>query len=172
MRNVIVFCALALAPLAARAADVHSPSNASSIRSDQKNESMIRKIYADFQAAWNRHDAAALGALYALDGDHVEPDGTVVKGNDAVVALFTKQHQSVFKGSTLQLTIDDVWFITADVALIDGRYELSGAVLPDGSPIPSRKGRLTAVFLRERGDWAIVASRLMIPTELPYKKPG
>jgi uncharacterized protein (TIGR02246 family) len=173
MRKLIVFCALALVPSAVRASDVHQPtSNVSSIRSDQKNESMIRKLYADFQAAWNRHDAKALGEMWTLDGDHIEPDGTVAKGRDAVTALFAKEHGSVFKGSTLSLTIDDVWFITADVALVDGRYELGGAALPDGTAIPARKGRLSAIFLREGGKWAITASRLMIPTELPYKKPS
>ena len=106
-----------------------------------------------------------------LDGDHREPDGTMYKGRDEVLALFRKQHGSFFKDTTLALDIDDVWFITANVALIDGTYTLSGAKLPDGTALPPRKGHLTAVFLKEQGRWWIEASRLMIPTALPYKKP-
>jgi uncharacterized protein (TIGR02246 family) len=154
----------------AEADDASAPSNVSSIRSDQRNEELIRKMYADFTAAWNTHDARAMSLSYTHDGDHVEPDGTIAKGREGVEALLAKQHASVFKTSQLELTIEDVWFITADVALIDGTYTLAGARLPDGTDLGTRTGRITAVFLKERGEWAIAASRLMIPTKLPYKK--
>ena len=150
--------------------DASAPSNVSSIRYDQRNEELIRKMYNEFMAAWNKHDAKTMSMMYAHDGDHVEPDGTIAKGRDGVEALLAKQHASVFKTSQLELTIEDVWFIAADVALIDGVYNLAGARLPDGTDLPSRTGRITAVFIKERGDWAIAASRLMIPTTLPYKK--
>jgi len=146
-------------------------SNASSIRSDQTNEKAIRALYGEFQKAWNGHDVDGLVAMWTVDGDHLEPDGTLAKGRDGIKALLTKQHESVFKNSKLDLQIEDVWFITGDVALVDGNYQLSGAVLPDGTALDSRKGHLTAVILNERGSWFITASRLMIPTHLPYK-PG
>ncbi len=72
----------------------------------------------------------------------------------------------------LDLTVDTVWMISDTVALVDGNYELSGATLPDGSAIPARKGKLTAVLINEKNTWAIAASRLMIPTVLPYKAKG
>ncbi len=152
--------------------DASAPSNVSSIRYDQRNEELIRKMYADFTAGWNAHDAQAMSLLYTHDGDHVEPDGTIAKGREGVQALLVKQHAGVFKTSELELKLEDVWFITADVALIDGVYTLAGARLPDGTDLPTRTGRITAIFLKERGDWAIAASRLMIPTTLPYKKKG
>jgi hypothetical protein len=52
---------------------------------------------------------------------------------------------------------------------VDGGYALSGARMPDGKELPERRGHLTAVLLAEGGQWPIAASRLMIPTELPYK---
>jgi hypothetical protein len=39
----------------------------------------------------------------------------------------------------------------------------------DGTPIPPREGLLTSVLLQEKSTWSIFASRLMIPTALPYK---
>ena len=144
-------------------------SNASSIRSDQTNEKAIRALYEQFAVSWNKHDVDALVAMWTVDGDHLEPDGTLAKGRDGIKELLTKQHASVFKNSKLSLNIEDVWFITGDVALVDGSYELSGAVLPDGTALEPRKGHLTAVILNERGKWYITASRLMIPSHLPYK---
>ena len=44
-----------------------------------------------------------------------------------------------------------------------GRNDRVAIVLPDGTAIPPRKGRLSTNLLNERGRWWIVASRLMIP---------
>jgi uncharacterized protein (TIGR02246 family) len=144
--------------------------NVGGASSDVENEKAIRKLYSDYNAAWNRHDSAALGNMWTIDGDYLEPDGTVLKGRAAVLEHFKKQHGSVFKDTVLSLNINDVWFITQEVALIDGTYDLVGAKLPDGTDIPKRSGHLTAVLLHETGRWWITASRLMIPAPLPYKK--
>lgn len=136
---------------------------------DVKSEKAIRALYADFAGDWNKHDVAKLAARWAIDGDHVEPDGTIAKGRDQVAALLTKQHASVFRNSTLKLTVGTVWMMSDTVGLVDGTYELSGATLPDGTAVPTRKGMLTSVLLLDKSSWAIAASRLMIPTVLPYK---
>jgi uncharacterized protein (TIGR02246 family) len=136
---------------------------------DVKSEKAIREVYGDFAGDWNRHEVTKLSARWAIDGDHVEPDGTVAKGRDQVTALLTKQHAGVFKNSTLTLAVNTVWMMSDTVALVDGTYELSGATLPDGSAVPTRKGMLTSVLLLDKDTWAIAASRLMIPTTLPYK---
>lgn len=156
-----------LACSAAMAAD--PPSNVGGMRADEKNEEAIRAIYQSFTSAWNRHDPAALAMMWALDGDHVEPDGRHADGRDAVLDLLTKQHDTVFKATELGLTIEDVWFVTGEVALVDGTYTVSGIVAPDGTQIPPRKGNLTSVLLKENGKWWIAADRLMIPAPLPWR---
>ncbi|HVN87969.1 MAG TPA: SgcJ/EcaC family oxidoreductase [Candidatus Binatia bacterium] len=166
---VIVLAVLCATRVIAQAAEPAPKSDIAKLKSDIVNEAAIRKLYDEFTAAWNRHDVAAMTSHWAEDGDHVEPDGQVAKGRDQVTALFTKQHASIFKDSHLELKIDTVWFITQDVALIDGTYDLSGVVLPDGTKIPDRTGRLSTNLLNEQGRWWIVASRLMIPATLPYK---
>jgi hypothetical protein len=93
----------------------------------------------------------------------------VAKGRDEVTALLRKQHDGVFKKTTLTLTVKTVWMMSDTVALVDGTYELAGAETPDGTAIPTRKGLLTAVLIKEKNTWSIAASRLMIPTVLPYK---
>jgi uncharacterized protein (TIGR02246 family) len=153
-------------PAAARA-----QSNVASIEYDRKEEKKIRELYNAFEDAWNKHKVDAMADMWALDGDHREPDGHMAKGREEVRALFRKQHESVFKTTVLDLSIEDVWFITAEVGLIDGNYSVAGAVLPDGQELPARKGHLTAILMKERDTWSIAASRLMIPTQLPYKKP-
>jgi uncharacterized protein (TIGR02246 family) len=146
-------------------------SNAGGSAVDVANEKVIRKLYDDFVTLWNRHDAASMSEMWTIDGDQIEPDGTRHKGRSNITKLFMKQHTGVFKDTVLKLTIDDVWFITSAVALIDGGYELTGVVGPDGQEIPPRAGHLSAILIHENGDkWLIAASRLMIPTGLPYNK--
>jgi uncharacterized protein (TIGR02246 family) len=164
---VLIAAAALVVPAAARA-----QSNVSSIEYDRKEEKKIRELYNKFEDSWNKHDVNTMADMWALDGDHREPDGHIAKGREEVRALFAKQHASVFKMTVLDLSIEDVWFITSEVALIDGTYTVAGAVLPDGTALPARKGHLTAVLLKEHETWAIAASRLMIPTQLPYKKEG
>ena len=139
-------------------------------QSDWMNETAIRKLYEEFNAAWNRHDVKTMAKMWAIDGDHLEPDGRVAKGRGEVETLLANQHKSIFKDTKLALTIDSVWFISSTVALIDGSYELSGARMPDGKELPARKGHLTSVLMYEDSKWWIAASRLMIPIPLPYKK--
>ena len=170
MRQLVIVAVLLCATRFAAAIESAAPkSDAGKLKSDIVNEEAIRTLYEQFTAAWNKHDVPAMTSHWAEDGDHVEPDGQVAKGRDQVIELFKKQHASIFKSSHLALKIDTVWFITSDVALIDGTYELSGVVLPDGTAIPARKGRLSTNLLNEQGRWWIVASRLMIPMALPYK---
>jgi len=166
--RIVVPMALALlvcAPVPGR-----SQSNEGGMAGDVKSEKVVRESFDRFVAAWNRHDVEALGNMYAVDGDHIEPDGNHVDGRAAVTMLYKRQHESVFKQTRLMLNIADVWFITEDVALVDGGYAISGIRTPEGTEVPERRGHLTSILLREGGTWAIAASRLMIPTELPYKK--
>jgi uncharacterized protein (TIGR02246 family) len=136
---------------------------------DVKSTAAIRALYVQFEKDWNDHNVAKMSGLWAIDGDHVEPDGTVAKGRDEVTALLTKQHAGPFKNSTLKLTVKSVWMMTDTVALVDGTYELSGIRTPDGRDIPPRQGMLTSVLLLDKNSWQVAASRLMIPTTLPYK---
>jgi len=147
-----------------------SQSNEGGIASDIADEKAIRALYTQFVKDWNQHDWQAIAAIWTIDGDHMEPDGSVAKGREAVGVFFKRGHEGAFKNTRLQLSIADVWFIGTDMALVDGGYAISGIVTPDGTPLPERRGHLTSVLIKEQGKWWIAASRLMIPTELPYKK--
>jgi len=169
MRKLLLAAAMLVGFAATGVMAKEPSSNIGGVRSDEVNENAIRALYVQFADAWNKHDPARLAGMWALDGDHVEPDGRHADGRDAILDLFTKQHGSVFKTTVLTLGIEDVWFVTGDVALVDGTYAISGIIAPDGSQIPPRKGNLTSVLLKEGGKWWIAASRLMIPAELPWR---
>ena len=146
-----------------------APSNIPSTAQDRTEEAAIRKLYDEFEADWNAHEVDKLAQRWTIDGDYLEPDGRLAKGQTEVAEVLRLQHGSVFKKSTLDLTIKDVWFITSTVALVDGKYSLFGATDPKGNPVDIRAGHLTAVLLKEQGSWGIAASRLIIPSVLPWR---
>lgn len=140
-------------------------------RTDLESDAKIRDLYKRFVEAWNRHDFETLKGLWTIDGDHQEPDGTIAKGRDEVGKLFAKEHMTVFKDSQIRLTIHSVWFLSADVALVEGSYELIGVQDQHGKDIPPRKGRLTSVLLKEPDvGWRVAASRSMIPVPLVWRE--
>jgi uncharacterized protein (TIGR02246 family) len=176
MRKLLVAAALVAGVSGVLGTDVFAKepakdpkSNIGGIASDAVNENAIRAMYDTFAVAWNKHDTVGLSQMWAIDADHSEPDGRHANGRDAILDLLTKQHGSVFKNTILSLGIEDVWFITREVALVDGTYAISGIVAPDGTQVPPRKGNITSVLINEGGKWWIAASRLMIPADLPWR---
>ncbi|MFQ5478593.1 MAG: YybH family protein [Candidatus Binatia bacterium] len=169
MKQLTLVVAVVLAVVCAGAGLASAESNEGGISSDLKNEKVIRNIYNDFIEAWNRHDWKTMGDMWTLDGDQQDPDGRIAHGREEITALLKKQHETVFRDTKLDLTVDGVWFIKGDVALVTGDYSLQGVVAPDGTKLAPRGGFLTSILLHERGKWQIVASRLMIPTPVPYR---
>ena len=167
LSTMVIACAVLLG---AAVGTADAQSNVGSIKADQVNEEAIRELYDQYIAAWNKHDVPGMSRMWTIDGDHLDPDGRHVKGRDAITKLLEQQHRGVFKETTLDLTIDSVWFVAADVALIDGGYSLTGAKDPQGKEIPSRKGHLSAILIKEKGPWQVAASRLMIPADLPWRE--
>jgi uncharacterized protein (TIGR02246 family) len=155
--------ALALDPSVGPGVDVR--------RRNLQAEAEVRQRYEEFTAAFNRHDAAAMAALWSPQGDHYEPDGTFAEGREAVRALFETSHRTGFRDATITLAIDSVWMITPNVALVNGFYTVDGVRDPDGKAVAIRKGHLTSVLLEDDGQWWVAASRATIAIPLPWRKP-
>jgi uncharacterized protein (TIGR02246 family) len=133
------------------------------LKYDIEQEAVIRKQFADFTAAWNRHDVKAMMSIFALDADHIDPDLRMVRGRDQIEKLFEAEHGTVFKEAHAALAVDSVWFVTENVALLDGSYDITGVKGPDGKALPDSKGHLTGLLLKEGGRWWVVASRAILP---------
>jgi uncharacterized protein (TIGR02246 family) len=135
-------------------------------------EAEIRQRYEEFTAAFNRHDTEAMAAMWTLQGDHYEPDGSFAEGRDAVEKLFAAEHTGAFKDATIDLSIATVWMITPNVALVNGFYRITGVRDPEGNEIAMRKGHLTSVLLANDGRWWVAASRAALPVPVPWRKPA
>lgn len=172
MRRILIFATLAVA--VAGSAGAIDPSVGVGVDVRRRNlqaETEVRERYAEFTAAFNRHDAAAMAALWSPQGDHYEPDGSFAEGREAVQKLFEAEHRTGFREATITLDIDSVWMISPTVALVNGFYAVQGVRDPAGNEVAIRRGHLTSVLVREDDQWWVAASRATIAVPLPWRKP-
>jgi uncharacterized protein (TIGR02246 family) len=140
-RTAIVICALANATLAAQ-----SPAD----------DAAVRAVVARYVNARELRDAAAIEALFTQDADQLTTSGEWRRGRDTVVPGTLESSRR--NPGTRQIRIDTLRFLTPDVAIVDGPYEISVA---GAAPRPMRT---TIVVKREADAWRIAAIRNMVPT--------
>jgi uncharacterized protein (TIGR02246 family) len=121
------------------------------------DEAAIRGVIQAFLDTREANDAAALGALQTADVDQQQTSGNTRRGREAVVSGSLATQQST--GGKRTITVDSLRFLTADVAIADGRYDSIGRA--DGTD----QHMLTSMVLRrEGGAWKIAAIRNMLPS--------
>lgn len=129
----------------------------------------VHQAHQKYVDAWNSHDPKAMAASWSEHCDYTEPDGRTVFGRAAVEKLLTIEHGSVFKSSKLNLIVERVQFVTPDIAVADGSYELFNATDPRGRAIGVRSGYFTTVLHKTDGNWLVAAGRLMLPQVLIWR---
>lgn len=134
-----------------------------------QTDAEVRAVTDQFVENWNKHDTAALAALWTEDGDHTEPDGRTVYGPKEIKRLFDIEHGTVFKDSELNLVVERVRTVSPDTAIADGTYELFNARDPAGNDIGTRTGYFFYVVVKQDGKWKVSASRLMLPANLIWR---
>ena len=120
------------------------------------DESVIREIVKQYVDARERVDPQAVEQLFTEDADQLVSSGEWRKGRPAVVKGTMASSNST--GGKRTITVETVRFISSDVAIADGRYELTG--LAGGA---TRSMWTTLVLKRTGKTWRISAIRNMLP---------
>jgi uncharacterized protein (TIGR02246 family) len=120
----------------------------------------ILDIVSGRTAAWAAKDAAAYAAAFAADVRFINPVGVLVSGRDAFRALHVFLFNGPFAGSTLNLAVRDIQFLTGTVAIVYLDLSITGyAFLPPGVTPPNDgvlRSRVTWVVEKRRGEWQIL----------------
>ncbi|MBV1690123.1 SgcJ/EcaC family oxidoreductase [Novosphingobium sp. G106] len=109
-----------------------------------------------FQAAWNAHDMAALGALFHDDATFVNRFGHYVRGVDEIIALHAPIHETIYRDSTLENELVDLVPI-ADGAVILHFWSRLAAGLAHPAGPHEVDTMILAVITRGEGTWRIQA---------------
>jgi len=137
-----------------------------SARGSSKDHEAIQNRAHEFAAAWNRHDARAMAAAFAEDGDLIDPFGRVCKSRSEVENLLRQQHAGPLKDSRYTQTIEGIRMLSPDLAICDTSAEVAGAKDPSGKPT-TLKAHVTMVLKKNGDSWQVVASRPAVPLPAP-----
>ena len=103
---------------------------------DKAIEDLVRAL----EAAWNRHDAHAFAQAFAEDADFTNVFGMVATGRAAIEALHAPLFKTMVKDSRLTVTHTSVRLIRPDVAAVDVKWTMTGAL--DPTAIPGRSAKV------------------------------
>ena len=119
------------------------------------DDTAVRDLVKRYVAAREQSDAAAVAALFTADADQLVSSGEWRRGRDAVVKGVLGSSKQT--GGTRTITVETVRFVSADTALVDGRYEIVGGTYVD------RRMWSSFVMTRTAQGWRIAAIRNMLP---------
>jgi uncharacterized protein (TIGR02246 family) len=121
-----------------------------------REELAVRETVAKYVAAREQSDEKAIAALFTDDADQLVSSGEWRKGRPEVVRGTLASSQST--GGTRSITVESVRFLSSDIALADGRYEIAGTA--GGA---TRRMWTTLILKQTREGWRIAAIRNMLP---------
>ena len=123
---------------------------------ETNDEAAIRETVQKYVDARDKMDERAIDALFTSDADQLVSTGEWRKGRKEVVRGTLASSQSSAGKRTI--TVVSVRFVAPNVALADGRYEISGLAGAE-----SRKMWTTLLLTRGSDGWRIAAIRNMLP---------
>ncbi|MBZ5591883.1 MAG: SgcJ/EcaC family oxidoreductase [Acidobacteriia bacterium] len=132
------------------------------------DEAQIRQLALDAVAAWNCHDVRAFTRVYADDADLTNVIGTTVRGRKAIHDHHAEIFETIFRKSHLEPGEIRVRFLSPEIAVVDIRWEMTGALEWDGKEILIRKGLLSWIVTRQRGAWLVKVMHNQEFTPLRY----
>jgi uncharacterized protein (TIGR02246 family) len=125
------------------------------------DEDAIRGVLTAFVEAWNKHDAKAFSMVFAQDADFTNVAGRTARGRKEVEAFHAPRFAEQFKESSQKIVGSAIRLIRPDVAVVDARWEMTGARSSDGHDIPLRKGLLSFVMTKDGDTWLITVMHNM-----------
>ena len=144
--RILVACLLAMAL---------TPTLRAQQPADAADERAVRQVVERYMAARDAQDPAAVAALFTSDADQFTTAGEWRRGRDQIRSGTAESSRR--NPGARRISVEAVRFVTRDVAIADGPYEISTG----GAAV--RRMWTTLVLVRTRGGWRISAIRNMAP---------
>lgn len=118
-------------------------------------ETGIKQALSDYIDGFNHHDGAAAAAEFAEDADRTTVRGDVSHGRGAIEKSYAALFGGMLKNAHRTATVKSIRFLTAEIALVDADYELTGRSTNSGAEQPPAKGLLSLVMTKHGDKWLI-----------------
>ncbi|NBO64200.1 MAG: SgcJ/EcaC family oxidoreductase [Acidobacteria bacterium] len=131
---------------------------------NSRYEKEIRELIARYVEAREKVDSLAVESLFTSEADQLVSSGEWRRGRTALVEG-TKSSSRRNSGHR-SITIEQIRFLSSQIAIVDGRYELAGQ-----NGAATRKMWSTLIVQRLNNRWHITAIRNMLPALPPPTSP-
>lgn len=133
-------------------------------------ETAIRQRVKQYESAYNSGDAAAVAAIYAVDGTHTYALGFTHRGRLEIGKGLNEQFAGPMKGTRIAITPLHIRSLSPHVAVEEASFSLSGLKDADGKALPPVSGLCLGIYQQDGGQWYAVAVQCMVPPPLPQPR--
>jgi uncharacterized protein (TIGR02246 family) len=120
---------------------------------EDPREKPVRDLLREFNRAYNAADAKALAGLFVDEALVVDPAGSETRGKPTIGEMYAASHREA-PGLKLDSDVEQVRFLTPDLARVEGRSRVSAASGP-----ANEFTRFTALAVRGEGTWRLAELR-------------
>ena len=149
MRTEDTFRRLTLAALAACVLYAAAPAAA-----DNADEAAIRGNVRQMEDGWNAKSGAQFAKPFAADADYVVINGMYIKGQEAIAEGHQRIFDTIYRESTLSLSVKQVRMLRPDVAVV---HVTGTNKVPRGAETQVGEAIITLLMTKESGVWRIAA---------------
>ena len=128
--------------------------------SGREDERTIRSMVDQAITRLNGGDVSAFADFWDEDADYVGVDGKLTRGRMQIQSRFRQMAKSAAGQQTA--TIEQIRFITPELATVDGSWIVTGARDATGKELPVIKGRGFELVQKKNGNWKFIATREMV----------
>lgn len=132
------------------------------------DEQEIRGLVDAFVEGWNAQDGYACARPFAEKADFTAVTGLRIQGRDLIARGHAEILSTVFHGTRMSATVNDIVFLRPDVAVADVTFRLQPA--PDKPWLP-KGSSCGVVATKDAGVWSIAVFRNMVPFDRPMAGP-
>jgi uncharacterized protein (TIGR02246 family) len=145
LQKLLVLVALTVAAFTVVAQEAKTP------KMQAEDDAAIRENVKQMESGWNTKSGATYARPFAKDADFVVINGTHVQGHEAIEKGSQRIFDTIFKNTTVSLTVKQIRFLRPDVAVV----HVSGH--RDAPEAERLNAMIVLVMTKEGGQWKIAS---------------
>ena len=118
------------------------------------DEAAVRENVRQLESGWNAKSGASVAKPFAEDADYVVINGMQIKGRVGIAEGHQGIFDTIYKDSTLGLSVKQVRFLRPDVAVVHVAAHLKNT---QNGQTQETDAVITLVMTKDKGEWKIAA---------------
>ena len=124
----------------------------SAVDTQSADETAMRESVKQMETGWNTKSGAVFAKPFAEDADYVVINGMYIKGRAAIETGHQRIFDTIYKDTTLTLTVKQIRFLRPDVAVVHVNGQRVG---PTKDVV--NDAMITIVMTKQKDGWLIAA---------------